>query len=70
MKQITFTDRENEVAALVAQGLSNKEIGKRLGISTNTVRNFLARIMTKTRVANRAELAGLIGREGKLVIVE
>lgn len=36
-----FTDREAQVAALVCEGLTNIQIGRRLGISPNTVREHL-----------------------------
>ncbi len=52
-----LTPRENEVLALVAQGLTNKEIGKRLVISENTVRSHLRFILDKLHINNRVQAA-------------
>lgn len=51
-----LTERETEVARLVAQGLSNKEIGLRLYISTNTVKTMLKRMFEKLGINSRAML--------------
>ncbi|MFT3950992.1 MAG: LuxR C-terminal-related transcriptional regulator [Oscillospiraceae bacterium] len=51
-----LTEREAEVARLVAQGLSNKEIGLRLYISTNTVKTMLKRMFEKLGISSRAML--------------
>mgnify|MGYP006273950417 CR=1 FL=1 len=51
-----ITRRESEILDLVAQGLSNKEIGARLYISEGTVKNHLYRIMRKLNAGNRTEL--------------
>jgi DNA-binding NarL/FixJ family response regulator len=48
--------REAQVADLVAEGLSNKEIARKLGISEHTVSNYLFRIYTKLGFSNRVEL--------------
>jgi DNA-binding NarL/FixJ family response regulator len=49
--------RENEVAALLADGLNNKEIARRLFISVATVKDHVHRILTKTGLPNRAAVA-------------
>src|SRR5262249_53757673 len=49
-----LTEREVEVLRLLAQGLSNKEIGARLHISPRTAGNHIAHIYDKTRVSTRA----------------
>jgi DNA-binding CsgD family transcriptional regulator len=49
--------REAEVAQLVAQGLSNKQIGARLFISEHTVDSHLRKIMFKLGVNSRAQVA-------------
>jgi DNA-binding NarL/FixJ family response regulator len=51
-----LTDRELEVARLVAQGYSNKEIGSRLDISVKTVETHKARVMEKLGFESRVEL--------------
>ncbi len=52
----TLSDRAREVLALLAGGLSDQDIGRRLGISRNTVRNHVAAIYTKLGVHRRAAL--------------
>lgn len=52
-----LSEREREILALVAQGLSNKEIAGRLFISENTVRNHLRNILEKLHVHSRVEAA-------------
>ena len=50
---LELTDRETEVLDLVASGRSKAEIAHRLGISDKTVRNDLASVFNKLRVADR-----------------
>ena len=52
----TLTPRELDIARLVAQGLSNKEIAAELFLSEGTVRNNLVIIMEKMEVSNRLQL--------------
>jgi DNA-binding NarL/FixJ family response regulator len=49
--------RESEILALIAEGLSNKEIGSRLNISHSTVRTHLMHIFEKLHVRCRTEAA-------------
>jgi DNA-binding NarL/FixJ family response regulator len=51
-----LTSRERDIARLVAQGLTNKEIANQLFLSEGTVRNNLAVVMEKLSVANRTQL--------------
>lgn len=51
------TDREWEVARLVAQGLANQEIGETLFMSVATVKTHLGRLYHKLQVTNRVQLA-------------
>jgi len=53
----TLTQRELEVAKLIAQGLSNQEIGDRLLLSSNTVKNHVANIFSKLNLTARTQLA-------------
>ena len=46
---------EQEFLALVAEGLSNREIAERLKLDVHTVKNCLFRIFEKLRVSNRVE---------------
>jgi DNA-binding NarL/FixJ family response regulator len=48
--------REEEVAGLVAEGLTNRDIAKKLGLSEHTIKNYLFRIFDKLGVSSRAEL--------------
>jgi two-component system, NarL family, nitrate/nitrite response regulator NarL len=51
--------REREVVLLVAEGLSNKEVGNKLNLAEGTVKIHLHRIFQKLGVSNRTSLAGL-----------
>ena len=51
-----LSDRESEVARLIAQGYSNKEVAAQLDISVKTVETHKARLMEKLGFQNRAEL--------------
>jgi predicted ATPase/DNA-binding CsgD family transcriptional regulator len=54
--------RETEVARLVAEGLSNKEIGARLFISERTVDSHVRNILNKLGFGSRAQIAGWVAR--------
>jgi two-component system response regulator FixJ len=61
-----LSPRQKEVMQLVAEGLSNKEIALRLGISPRTVENYRAWVMERMGAANVADLVRkvmMIGRE-------
>lgn len=63
-----MTPREREVAALLARGISNKEIADELFIGERTVETHAARIMAKCGVPTRARFVALVGdaeRAGK-----
>ncbi|OCI32189.1 response regulator [Oerskovia enterophila] len=49
-----LTDREREVLALVAAGLDNTAISRRLSLSTKTVRNYVAGVLAKLSLRDRA----------------
>ena len=55
--------REAEVAKLVAEGLSNRQIGVRLFISERTVDGHLRNILNKLGVNSRAQIAGWMARQ-------
>ena len=60
-----LSDRERDVLDLLAAGLPNPEISRRLHLSDKTVRNYVSSVMTKLGVATRAE-AVVRGREAGL----
>lgn len=61
-----LTDREREVMALVAEGLTNAEIGARLFMSPATARTHVSRILTKLSARDRTQLV-VIAYESGLV---
>ncbi len=56
--------RERQVLELVAVGLSNQEIGQRLGLAEKTVKHYMTNILTKLQVRSRVEAALLAHRAG------
>ena len=54
--RVEFTPREREIAALLIEGLTSKNIGRRLGVSPRTVDVYRARLMRKTGASTTAEL--------------
>jgi len=52
-----FTNRELEMIELIAEGLSNKEIAKRLFISEGTVKNYISSVLDKTGLEHRTQIA-------------
>ncbi len=56
--------REMDVAKLVAEGLSNKQIAARLLVSDKTVKNHIANIFSKLRVSARTQIAVYVVRNG------
>jgi ATP/maltotriose-dependent transcriptional regulator MalT len=61
-----LTAREREVLTLVAQGLSDAEIGERLVVSPHTVHRHVANVRTKLGLPSRAAAVGYATREGLL----
>jgi DNA-binding NarL/FixJ family response regulator len=55
--------REQEVAQLVAQGLTNKQIADKLFLSERTAENHLGHILEKLRLSNRTQIAAWSARE-------
>ncbi|ONI73872.1 DNA-binding response regulator [Kribbella sp. ALI-6-A] len=61
---VTLTDREREITALAAHGLSNQEIAERLFVSPLTVRTHIHRAMMKARARDRAQLVVFAYQQG------
>jgi len=59
-----LSDREVEVLELVAAGLANKEVAKRLVISEKTVARHLENIYAKTGARNRTEATAIAALSG------
>jgi len=51
-----LTPREEQVVALVADGLSNRDVARELGLSEHTIKKYLFRIFDKVGVSSRVEL--------------
>ena len=60
MQEAGLTSREADVARLICDGLSDKEIAGRLKLSHHTVKDYLKRIYAKFRVHARAQLVSLM----------
>jgi DNA-binding NarL/FixJ family response regulator len=59
-----LTDREREVMALVAEGLSNEEIAQRLYVSPATAKTHVSRILLKLGARDRAQLVVMAYESG------
>jgi two-component system nitrate/nitrite response regulator NarL len=59
-----LTPREREVLELLGEGLSNQEIGDRLGLAEKTIKHYMTNILGKLHVRSRVEAALLAYREG------
>jgi len=57
LESVRMTQREREVIALIAVGLSNKEIAKRLNIATDTVKSHVRNVMDKLALHSRLQIA-------------
>ena len=63
-----LTPREREILTLLGEGLVNKEIGVRLGISEHTVKSHLAAMYEKLEASNRAEAVAVGLRRGLVML--
>ena len=59
-----LTPRQREIAALVAEGLTNDEIAERLGLVRGTVANLVVKVMRKLGLRNRVQLAVWAVKQG------
>lgn len=59
-----LTDRERDVLALIAEGKSNKEIGRALDLTEGTVKGYVSAIFEKLDVSDRTQAAMLAHRNG------
>ncbi|MEV6632460.1 response regulator transcription factor [Actinoplanes sp. NPDC051470] len=66
-KALTLTDREQEVLRLVGQGLPNKSIARRLGISERTVKAHLTSVYQQLGVTDRTQAALWAQRQSEVL---
>jgi DNA-binding NarL/FixJ family response regulator len=59
-----LSSREHEITRLIADGLSNRDIGKRLTLSEKTVKNHVSHILAKLKVSARSGVAVYAVRNG------
>jgi two-component system, NarL family, response regulator DevR len=57
-----LSPQEERILQLVADGLTNKQIGDELGLAEKTVKNYMSSVLTKLRVGRRAEAAAYLAR--------
>ena len=55
LRELGLTQREHEILGLIAQGLSNREIGEKLFVSENTVKTHSSRLFEKLNVNRRVQ---------------
>lgn len=61
-----LSSREEEIARMVAEGYSNRQISDRLGLSEHTIKNYLFRVFEKLDVSTRVELTLYALRRGNV----
>ena len=54
-KSVPLTPRQREILRLIAAGLENKQIARRLGIGVHTVKTHVSRVLTKLEASSRTE---------------
>jgi DNA-binding NarL/FixJ family response regulator len=60
---VSLTSRQRDVARLAAQGIANRDIAERLGVSVRTIESHLEQAYRKLGARDRHELAGLLAPE-------
>ena len=53
----SLTEREREILALIADGLSNRQIGERLFLAEKTVKNYVSALLAKLGMERRTQAA-------------
>jgi len=59
-----LTDRERDILSLVAQGLTNREIGEQLYLAEKTIKHYMTNVLQKLQVRSRVEAALLAQKHG------
>jgi two-component system, NarL family, response regulator len=70
MNRTSLTPREHQILQMLAKGLTNKEVGRVLGISENTARNHVNSIIGKLEVSDRTEAVATAIQQGLIPIAE
>jgi DNA-binding NarL/FixJ family response regulator len=65
-----LSEREREVLGLLARGMTNAEIAKRLYLSEGTVRNYVSAVLAKLDVPDRTQAAVLALRYGLVSLTD
>jgi DNA-binding NarL/FixJ family response regulator len=60
----SLTDRERDILSLVAEGLTNREIGDRLHLAEKTIKHYMTNVLQKLHVRSRVEAALLAQKHG------
>jgi two-component system, NarL family, nitrate/nitrite response regulator NarL len=63
---VQLTPRETEIARLIDDGLSNREIARRLAIGVTTVKNHVHHLLEKLKVSRRGEAVARLRHPGQL----
>lgn len=63
LPQPSLTDRQQQVAELVADGLTDRQIASRLGIARRTAESHVRHILARLGAANRAQVAAWVARQ-------
>ena len=66
LQQLSFQERR--VVALLADGMTNKQIGEQMGLTEKTVKNYLATIFTKLNIERRTQAVALFVESNKSTI--
>ena len=59
-----LSPQEKKIVPLVAEGMTNKQIGEALGLSHKTVKNHLSSVFQKLQVSRRSQLAAIVAGSG------
>jgi DNA-binding NarL/FixJ family response regulator len=65
-----MSPREREVLALIGEGLSNADIGRRMHLSTATVKDYVSAVLLRLGVANRVQAAIVAHEVGVPVVAD
>ena len=63
-EKLNLTEREMEIAAMISQGFSNRQIASALYITDGTVKNYVSSIYGKTGIKDRIKLALYLKEKG------